>query len=438
MHMNDRELLHRFADRNDQAAFTDLVRQHIDLVFSTALRHVGGDTHRAQDVAQQVFIDLASKSRTLRNHPCLTGWLYSSTRFLALNAVRCEMRRAKREKDIDLMPAPSCAADANPGNVRAVIDDALQELDEDAREVILLRFFGNKPLATIGANIGLSEDAAQKKVARALDQLNTVFLRRGISSTATALAAAITQVGVAAPSSLAGSIVAAATRTPGFGGAVARRFFAKAPPSFAALGGLAVVAAFVGGQLIESKTGRQKLAEREAELQTAVTRAQTVAHAETRRADAAEADIAKLLKAVEAARTTSTSTPRRASAPAPKIVTFYTVLRGDTGAKIAASCHVTVEALRAANPTYDFSLMAVGDQVVIPPGGQPPWTPNAANASSPQGEKSTSGEGAYLVTTGDTGSKIAEKTGLTPEQITALNPSVNWAQLKVGQPIRIQ
>ena len=94
--MNDSELLRRFAAEHADDAFAELVRRRIGLVYSAALRQVGGDAHRAEDIAQEVFIDLARKARSLARHPALIGWLYTSTHFAAAKSNRTEQRRSRR------------------------------------------------------------------------------------------------------------------------------------------------------------------------------------------------------------------------------------------------------------------------------------------------------------------------------------------------------
>ncbi len=81
----DTQLLTRYATRRDEASFAELVRLHLDHVYSTALRLVGGDAHLAEDVAQAVFTDLARKAGSLRECPTLSGWLHTSARFAAAN-----------------------------------------------------------------------------------------------------------------------------------------------------------------------------------------------------------------------------------------------------------------------------------------------------------------------------------------------------------------
>ena len=97
--MNDSELLRRYAENGCEAAFTDLVKRHLDLVYSAAMRQVGGDTHLAQDVAQTVFLDLARKAASITPRSVLTGWLYTSTRYAATKVVRGEQRRRAREQE---------------------------------------------------------------------------------------------------------------------------------------------------------------------------------------------------------------------------------------------------------------------------------------------------------------------------------------------------
>jgi hypothetical protein len=63
--------------------------------------------------------------------------------------------------------------------VSPVLDEALAALPTKDRDAILLRFIGRKPFNEVGAEMGTSEDAAKKRVSRALGRLREFFLRRG-------------------------------------------------------------------------------------------------------------------------------------------------------------------------------------------------------------------------------------------------------------------
>ena len=95
----DTDLLGRYATDRSESDFTELIRRQVDLVYSAALRLVNGDVHRAQDVTQQVFTELARQAHRLSKHPALAGWLYTTTRLMALRTNRTEQRRKAREQE---------------------------------------------------------------------------------------------------------------------------------------------------------------------------------------------------------------------------------------------------------------------------------------------------------------------------------------------------
>lgn len=214
--MSDSELLVRFARGRSEDAFAELVRRHVNLVYSAALRQVGGDAQLAQDVAQTVFSDLARKAPTLARRASLTGWLYTSTRFAAAKIVRSEHRRREREEEF--MREPNDAApETDWEQLRPVLDEAMDQLQETDREAILLRYFENQPFAEIGAHCGLNENAARMRVERALEKLRDLLARRGVTTAAT-LASVISAHAVqAAPVSLAGTLVTASLASAGTG-----------------------------------------------------------------------------------------------------------------------------------------------------------------------------------------------------------------------------
>ena len=206
--MSDSELLQSYSKDGSEAAFTELVVRYVDLVHSAALRQVGGDAHLAEDVTQSVFLDLARKASSLSRRPALVGWLYTSTRFAAANAVRSERRRQNREQQAFSMqqltdPPPGADWDM----LRPALDDAMHELSEADRVAILLRYFEGRQLAEVGAKLGLKEDAARMRVGRALEKLRGILAKRGVTTTVAALATTLgTQTIQAAPAGLAAAV----------------------------------------------------------------------------------------------------------------------------------------------------------------------------------------------------------------------------------------
>jgi RNA polymerase sigma factor (sigma-70 family) len=221
--MKTNELLRRYVAGQSETAFAELVRQHIALVYSAALRQVNGDVPAAQDVTQAVFTDLARKAPGLTSHPSLTGWLYTSTRYQAAKARRAEQSRRSHEQEAHEMNQllQSTDADTTWQELRPMLDDAMHDLSATDREAVLLRYFERLPLAEIGARLGLTDKAAHMRVERAIDRLRAALAKRGVTSTVTALAVALAARAVGSvPAGLAAQVSHAAVATVAAGGAL--------------------------------------------------------------------------------------------------------------------------------------------------------------------------------------------------------------------------
>jgi len=206
--LTDAELLRRYDEDRSEAAFAELVQRHLDFVYSVALRHVGGDTHFAQDVAQKVFVDLAREAAPLSRRAVLRGWLYRSSQFRAVDVVRSERRRRDREQKAQAMnEISSSPASIDGDSLRPALDQAIGELSDRDRDVVLLRFFEGKAYADVAAAVHMKEDAARVRVDRALEKMRQGLARRGITSTTAALALVLAnQTTMAAPAGLAAAV----------------------------------------------------------------------------------------------------------------------------------------------------------------------------------------------------------------------------------------
>ena len=209
---DDPELLRRYFDLGDENAFATFVSRHLGLVYFAALRRTGGNAALAQDVAQDVFTAAARQARTLRRHDAVTGWLYTTTRFIAAKTMRDTLTRRRWEQAA--APPHDLTADvaaAEWERLRPVIDAALDELGERDRASVLLRFFEARPFADIARAAHISEDAARMRVERALARLRVALRRRGVTSTEGALGMALAQhIAGAIPAGLAATVTGAA------------------------------------------------------------------------------------------------------------------------------------------------------------------------------------------------------------------------------------
>lgn len=187
MELSDRDLLERYATRQEDAAFRLLVERHLALVHGVA-RRVMGSEDLARDVAQQVFLRLAQRATLIPKDLTLTAWLHRVTHHLAIDLVRREERRKKRE----LATLDATAMETNPSprwsELAPVIDHLINRLPAADREVLLLRYYKNEPHAAVARQLGLSEAAAKKRTTRALDKLRGLLAKKGIATSAAALA----------------------------------------------------------------------------------------------------------------------------------------------------------------------------------------------------------------------------------------------------------
>ena len=205
----DARLLRRFVEERSQDAFAQLVRLRIDLVYSAALRQVGGDDHMAREVAQTVFIDL------IRHAPCLARAPVDHRVALFKHSVCGEEgleetnRWRSRQEEGHHMQELTNSTDAERAwaEIRPELDEAMGELPPGDRTVILSRLFSGASMAEIARQCGVTENGPQGCVSTApLSGCAHSLRRRGIQSVATILAGALSTGAVqAAPAGLAAS-----------------------------------------------------------------------------------------------------------------------------------------------------------------------------------------------------------------------------------------
>jgi len=206
---SDLELLARYTRQHAEDAFAEIVRRHLDLVFSAALRQVRSP-QLAEEVAQSAFTDLARQAHRLAPDTVVTAWLYQVTRRTAIDVVRREARRQQREQAACELNAMNTSA-ADWTNIEPLLDEAMQALEEADRTAVLLRYFQNKSLREVGQTLGTNEDAARKRVSRAVERLRQFLAQRGVTVGASGLVIALSANAVqAAPVGLAATISTAA------------------------------------------------------------------------------------------------------------------------------------------------------------------------------------------------------------------------------------
>jgi len=201
------QLLREYAENGSESAFTELVTRHTNLVYSAAYRQVDSP-EQAADITQRVFIALARAARGLAprmaQDASLAGWLCRTARNLTLNLRRDEFRRRTRERHAMEMLTSGSEISPDWESIRPLLDEAMSQLSDRDYDAVVMHFFNNQELRTVARALGITEDAAQKRVSRAIEKLQRFLARRGISTTSAALSAVLSAHAVqTAPAGLA-------------------------------------------------------------------------------------------------------------------------------------------------------------------------------------------------------------------------------------------
>jgi RNA polymerase sigma factor (sigma-70 family) len=187
--MNDADLLRAYVKDRSEDAFRSLVDRYVRLVYGACWRQLH-DRHLAEDATQGVFVLLSERAGKLRQDP-IAGWLLTTARYACANIRKTQMRRERREQVV-AMRQQHDAENTNP-QILAMLDEGLGQLSDADREALVLRYLQEQPLRDVGQSLGVSEEAARKRVDRGLARLRKWFGRRGVQTSAVALAAVLSE-----------------------------------------------------------------------------------------------------------------------------------------------------------------------------------------------------------------------------------------------------
>jgi RNA polymerase sigma factor (sigma-70 family) len=204
---SDRELLERFCARRDEAAFAQLLRRHGPMVLHVG-RRVLGPAPDAEDVFQATFLLLARKAESIRKRQSVGSWLHGVAHHLALQARTREARRKAHERRAASMREATTAAGAAWRELQEVLDQALAEVPEKYRAVLVLCCLGGQTQEQAARQLGCPLGTVGSRLARGRALLRARLARRGLALSAAALATALAANG--APAALPAGLAKAA------------------------------------------------------------------------------------------------------------------------------------------------------------------------------------------------------------------------------------
>jgi RNA polymerase sigma factor (sigma-70 family) len=211
--VSDGELLRRFAQEQDQAAFAALVRRHTALVLGVCRRALG-NAQDAEDACQAAFFVLARKARAEKWGQSVANWLYTTARRVAANARLAAQRRAKREGRAAVPEAVLPMDQLTGRELLAVLDEELDKLPPHYREPLVLCYLEGLTRDEAAARLGVPAATVKTHLERGRKKLGDALTKRGCGLGAGLLALAATSPAGASPPRLVQAVLASVSGSP--------------------------------------------------------------------------------------------------------------------------------------------------------------------------------------------------------------------------------
>ena len=170
------ELVKR-AQGGDARAFEGIVRATLGLVYSQVVA-ILRDRQKAEDATQEVFLAAWKSLATLKETDGFIGWLSTLARNRALDTVKFENRLKRKVEPRDGNPGlggggPLEALEKQEATERAL--RMLEELPEDYRRPLMMRYLGGCDHETIRRALGVSDGALRGQLARGMARLREMI-----------------------------------------------------------------------------------------------------------------------------------------------------------------------------------------------------------------------------------------------------------------------
>ena len=186
----DGELLEAFLAQRDDSAFEALLRRHGPMVLGVCRRTLR-NPHDAEDAFQATFLVLVRKASTIRPSEMVGNWLYGVAFRTAMKTRAMNMRRRVKERNAQAIARPENGVEVPDDKLLSLLDEEISRLPDKYRAPVVLCELERKSRKQVAGLLGIPEGTLSWRLASARKMLARRLSRRGVSSSAGALAAAL-------------------------------------------------------------------------------------------------------------------------------------------------------------------------------------------------------------------------------------------------------
>jgi cobalt-zinc-cadmium efflux system membrane fusion protein len=184
--LSDTQLLERFVNRRDEAAFEELVLRHGGMVLNVCGRLLRRAEDR-EDAFQATFLALTRRAGSIGKAASLGSWLYKVAYRVALRVrVRAVRHATGQENALVGLAVPSAVSEVGP-DVRPVLDEEINRLPEKYRAALILCYLQGKTTAEAARQLGCARGTVCSRLAWARKHLRSRLTRRGLALSAAGL-----------------------------------------------------------------------------------------------------------------------------------------------------------------------------------------------------------------------------------------------------------
>lgn len=205
--VSDQELVERFAQSRDEAAFRVIVERHGPMVHGVCLRALGCP-HDAEDAFQATFLIFSQRAGSIRKSASLASWLHGVARRVTNELQRSQHRRQRREQAATTPTTKSPVDELSWAEVKTGLDEELERLPAAYREVVVLCYLEGQTRDEAAQRLGVEVGVVKGRLERGRKLLADRMTKRGLTLSAGLLTVALSP-GTVSATARAGSLFAA-------------------------------------------------------------------------------------------------------------------------------------------------------------------------------------------------------------------------------------